>query len=468
MYEPLEHDLKNLDSLLSLVKNRSIEYLNKLSSQPTNKPKPELRTETLNQEGLGLEAALEQFYEFHNNKLVSSSGPRYWGFVTGGTTPAAIAGDWLTSVFDQSPQGLTGPGGATAVVEREAIDLLLDLFRLPKSFYGGFVTGATMANFTGLAVARQWAGLKNNNDIAREGIKTDIKIFAATPHSSAVKTLSLLGLGSTNIVLIKTLPGNREAIDTTDLEDKLKTHQDFPIILISSGGTVNTVDFDDMDAIAQLHERYSFFWHVDAAFGGFAACSEKYRHLLKGWELADSIAVDCHKWMNVPYDSAVCFVNKKYGGLQVQTFQHSNAPYLGNLEDNFSYLNVVPESSRRFRALPAWLSLKAYGSNGFSWIVENNVSLAKTLGERLENETIFRLAAPVRLNVVCFTTKQEDKRSETVSQTLDMLNKNGKVFLTPTIYKGVACLRAALVNWRTTRQDIDIAIEELRNSTRTL
>lgn len=462
MYEHLQNDLSNLDELLSLVKSKSMEYLNALSSQVTNKPAPVLRTQSLIAEGLGFQGALEEFYKHHNDKLVASSGPRYWGLVTGGTTPAAIAGDWLTSVFDQNTQGLTGPGGSSAAVEKETIDFMLDLFRLPKAFNGGFVTGATMANFTGLAVGRQWAGLQNNNDIARDGIKTDIKILAATPHSSAIKTLSLLGLGSSKIVLIKTLPGNREAIDISDLEDKLQLHKGFPIILISSGGTVNTADFDDMNGIARLHKQYSFYWHVDAAFGGFAACSEKYRHLLHGWEGADSISVDCHKWMNVPYDSAICFVEKKHGNLQVQAFQHSNAPYLGNLEDNFSYLNVVPESSRRFRALPVWLSLVSYGSKGFAWIVENNIALAKILGSRLQKETIFNLAAPVRLNVVCFTTKEEDKRSEKLNKTLDMLNKNGKVFITPTVYKGIACLRAALVNWRTCDSDVDIAIEELR------
>ncbi|HEY0041451.1 MAG TPA: pyridoxal-dependent decarboxylase, partial [Flavisolibacter sp.] len=128
--------------------------------------------------------------------------------------------------------------------------------------------------------------------------------------------------------------------------------------------------------------------------------------------------------------------------------------------ENFTYLNFGPENSRRFRALPVWFSLTAYGRNGFAWIVENNIALAKKLGERIEKETAFELAVPVRLNVVCFTTKDSHMRKERIDRALRQLNERGKVFMTPTLYNGVYCLRAALVNWRTTEQDIDIAINE--------
>ncbi len=462
MFQNLKKDIDQIDELLTMVKNKSVNYLNQINQQPASRATPITQNNILAMEGMGLENSLTYFDKHHGNKIVASSGPRYWGFVTGGTTPAAIAGDWLTAVYDQNTQGVTGGGDVSAAVEFETIDLLLQLFHLPATFNGGFVTGATMANFTGLAVGRQWAGQQNKNDIAREGIKTEIKILTATPHSSAVKSLSLLGIGSSNIITVKTIDGNREAMDMEDLERKLKEFQGYPIIVISSGGTVNTVDFDDMQAMAALHAKYSFFWHLDAAFGGFAACSGNYRHLLEGWEDADSIAIDCHKWMNVPYDSAVCFVQKKYAAIQVQTFQNSNAPYLGNPEENFSYLNYGPENSRRFRALPAWFSLMAYGKKGFEWMVENSINMAQLFAKRVEAETNFILTAPVRLNVVCFTTKAENSRSERVKQILDQLNNNARVFFTPTLYKGIYCLRAAFVNWRTTEEDINIAIEELK------
>jgi glutamate/tyrosine decarboxylase-like PLP-dependent enzyme len=461
MHEQLKKDLDQLDTLLNGVKNESIDYLSRLYKEPTNKPTPQPFDVKLSDAGVGLEKALQKFNTRHSDKLVASAGPRYWGFVTGGATPAAIAGDWLTSVYDQNTQSTVGPGGTSAMVEKETISLMLQLFRLPEVFNGGFVTGATMANFTCLAVARQWAGREKGNDIAREGIRTDIKIFTATPHSSALKALSMLGLGSSNIIPVKTAAGDREAIDLEDLENKLKEHHDQPKVVISSGGTVNSVDFDDMIGLAALHDRYPFYWHIDAAFGGFAACSGLHRQLLNGWEKADSLAIDCHKWMNVPYDSAVYLMKEHHSALQLQTFQNSNAPYLGDPAENFTYLNFGPENSRRFRALPVWFSLTAYGRKGFAWMVENSIALAGKLGERIEKETAFELAAPVRLNVVCFTTKEANMRKEKIDLALRQLNEGGKVFMTPTLYKGIYCLRAALVNWRTTEQDINIAINEL-------
>ena len=462
MHNSLQTDLNNLEYLLSLTKDKALSYLNNLNNTPVSVNDIQAAISiNLSKDGIGLENTIKAFSGQYQDKIVAASGPRYWGFVTGGTTPAAIAGDWLSTIFDQNPQGIKGSGDISAMIELETIGWLIQLFGLPNSFKGGFVTGATMSNFTCLAVARQWAGQQKNNDIAREGIKTEIKILTATPHSSAIKSLAMLGLGSSNIITIKTAEGNREAMDMTDLEAKLTEHKHFPVIVISSGGTVNTVDFDDMQAIAKLQQQYTFYWHVDAAFGAFAACSEKYSHLLKGWQFADSITVDCHKWLNVPYDSAIYLVNEKHAALQLQTFQNSNAPYLGDPAKDFNFLNFGPENSRRLRALPAWFALNAYGSNGFSWIVENNIALASQFAELLQQKTTFKLMAPVRLNVVCFTVGDEMNRAEKISHVLEKLKISGKLFITPTSYKGILCLRAAFVNWRTTEDDILIAIEEL-------
>jgi len=463
MHHTLKTDLKNLEYLLSITKDKAIDYLNDLNEIPTSHPAPIDKINPLPQTGTGLQHTLEHFYRQYQDKIVAASGPRYFGYVVGGTTPAAIAGDWLTTVFDQNPQSINMGGDISATIENQTINWLLDLFSLPKTFKGGFVTGATMSNFTCLAVGRQWAGKMNYNDISREGIRTEIKVLTATPHSSSIKSLSMLGLGSNNIIKVAIADGNREAINTADLEKKLIENKDFPILLITSAGTVNTVDFDDLACIAKLQKKYCFYWHVDAAFGAFAACSDQHKHLLNGWENADSITIDCHKWLNVPYDSAIYLINEKHAALQMQTFQNSNAPYLGDPSENFNYLNFGPENSRRLRALPAWFSLNAYGKEGYSWIVKNSIQLASLFGELLEEKTIFKLAAPVRLNVVCFTTASNDNPDETLKKVLDKLNKSGKVFITPSSYKGVLCLRAAFVNWRTTEKDVLIAIQELIN-----
>ncbi|MCE7072375.1 pyridoxal-dependent decarboxylase [Dyadobacter sp. CY327] len=452
----LQEDLAQLDQILENVKNTSLDFFSQLSDLPTYVKDQKADAELLGTNGLGVEKSLERFKEKYQKLMVASSGPRFWGFVTGGATPAAISGDWLTAVFDQNTQSTSGTGDVSAIVEKQTIRLLCQLFNLPEDFNGGFVTGATMSNFTGLAVGRQWAGKKLGIDISKEGMSSGLVVMAATPHSSVIKSIAMLGFGSNNLVKVNALSG-REAMDISDLEAKLNENKGKPTIVNCSAGTVNTVDFDDIAAIIALKKKYDFWLHIDAAFGGFAACSPVHIHLLKGWEQADSITIDCHKWMNVPYDSAVILVRKEHDRLQVETFQNSNAPYLGDTFENFSYLNRLPENSRRFRALPAWFSLTAYGRAGFRWIVENSIARAHELGDYIIGSELFELAAPVRLNVVSFRLK----KSNEVAGFLEKLNQNGKVFMTPTMLDGESAVRAAFVNYRTTSADIAIAIKEM-------
>lgn len=463
MNSVLQHDLNDLENILNQAKQLGIDFLNNLENIPTSKKESIDTTRELNESGLGSIAALEEFKERLAPLMVASPGPRYLGFVTGGSTPASLVGDWLASVYDQNTQSIKAQGGNSALIEFETIHLLLQLLRLPDSFLGGFVTGATMSNFTCLGVARQWFGNQLGKDFAKNGISETINILTATPHSSSVKTLAMLGIGSNNYTTIKTIEGNREAIDINDLEENIKVLNGKPFILISSAGTVNTADFDDFKAISKLKEKYSFWWHIDAAFGGFAAVSEKFKHLIEGWEGADSITIDCHKWLNVPYESAFYLIKKEHTGLQIETFQNSNAPYLGNPLENFNYLNVLPENSRRLRALPVWFSLLAYGKDGFQDIIENSAALAMHFANELIENGSFELLAPIRLNNVCFTLKG-DHNQEKVSQFLTRLNDRGKVFMTPTVYQNRKGIRASFVNWRTTENDVKIIMEELKET----
>lgn len=449
----LNSDLQNLDEILEQVQKQSSIYLKQLDSRPTTGKNNQDQSAALSEEGLGALGSLKYFNERFEPSIVASSGPRYWGFVTGGTTPAAIAGDWLSSVYDQNTQTAKGNGDISASIEFETIQLLLSLFHLPNDFFGGFVTGATISNFTCLAVARQWIGKQAGKDFAKDGLSGPIKVLSATPHSSSVKSLAMLGVGSNNIIKVDVMQGNREAMDLVDLENKIKVLNGEPFILISSAGTVNTVDYDDFKAIEKLREQYLFWWHIDAAFGGFAACSSKYKHLVAGWEKADSITIDCHKWLNVPYESAVFFVKKKHQLLQMETFQNTNAAYLGDPLENFNYLNFLPENSRRLKALPAWFSLMSYGKTGYQQIVENNVEMALLFSAFIQDHPAFELLAPVRLNTVCFSLQDKSQIDEFLSR----LNATGKVFMTATVYNGVKGIRAAFVNWRTSAKDVEMA-----------
>ena len=460
MNPTLQQDLKDIENILEKAKQQGIDFLNGIDAVPTSTQNTITTNRNLNDSGLGALSALEEFNQRLAPLMVSQAGPRYWGFVTGGATPASIVGDWVTTIDDPNAQATKAQGGVSALIEVETINLLLQLFDLPKSFLGGFVTGATMSNFTCLAVARQWFGKQLGYDFAKNGLSTPMHILTATPHSSSVKCLAMLGIGSQNFTKIKTIEGNREAIDIADLEQNIRNLNGQPFILISSAATVNTADFDDFVAITKLKEKYNFWWHIDAAFGGFAACSPKYKHLVKGWENADSITTDCHKWMNVPYESAFYLIKEEYKNIQVETFQNSNAPYLGDPLENFSYLNFLPENSRRLKALPVWFSLLAYGKQGFQDIVENSVAMALLFDAFIEQNENFELLAPTRLNNVCFTLAG-GQNQEKVNLFLTKLNDAGKVFMTPTVYQNRKGIRASFVNWRTNENDIKIVMEQM-------
>ena len=456
----LLNDLNDIENILEKAKQQSIGFLNNLENISTSTNETIHLNRELNELGLGSLAVLEEFNQRLAPLMVASSGPRYWGFVTGGSTPASVVGDWLASVYDQNTQSKKGQGGTSALIEFETINLLLQLLDLPKSFLGGFVTGATMSNFTCLGVARQWFGKQFEKDFAKNGISEAITIFTSTPHSSSIKSLSMLGIGSQNYTIIKTIEGNREAIDINDLEKNIESLNGRPFILISSAGTVNTADFDDFVTISKLKEKYNFWWHIDAAFGGFAAVSNKFKHLIKGWEEADSITIDCHKWLNVPYESAFYLIKEEHTTLQIETFQNSNAPYLGDPLENFNYLNVLPENSRRLKSLPVWFSLLSYGKKGFQDIIENSAAMAAIFSDFINENENFELLALTRLNNVCFTLKGELNQGK-VSQFLTQLNDTGKVFMTPTLYQNRKGIRASFVNWRTNESDIKIVIAEM-------
>lgn len=462
MNQLLRQDLQQADAFLQEVKDYSVSFLSGVDALPVKSASATFERFELPRKGMGAMNTLLQFRERFGQHLAGNSGARNWGFVTGGATLPAIAGDWLTAVFDMNA---ADKDTAPLQIETETIAMLRQLFGLPDAFSGCFVTGATMSNFAGLAIGRQWMGKQLGVDVAQEGMAAlaNAKIVSCAPHSSIVKSLAMLGFGRNALLKLSSLP-ERESINIEVLRDYLEAHKGEPLIVVANAGTVNTVDFDDLEAIASLKKEYDFWLHVDAAFGAFAACVPEYRHLLNGWEAADSITIDAHKWLNVPYDAAMIFT--RHQDLQLDTFKNVGAAYLGDPVQNFKYSNYTPENSRRLRALPAWYSLVAYGADGYAGIVNNNIQLARQLGDLISENEDFRLLAPVRLCVVCFTLNVADEEKQAaVDALLKALDDSGKVMLTPTVYQGVPGIRAALVNWRTTENDLAIVWEEIKRQT---
>lgn len=443
MFEALAHDLAELPALLEETRTYTARILAGLDERPVTAAAVEHVAAALPEDGGGLRAALRAFESRWEPGFSASAGPRYLGFVTGGTTPAALSGDWLTAALDQNAHGAVG--SAAAALERETVARLGELFGLDMP--GAFVTGATMSNLVGLAIGREWLGSLRGASTAEEGVTAPVRVLSGTPHSSIGKSLSVLGIGRRRLVSVATLPG-REAVDIVALERELAAG---PAIVVANAGTVNTVDFDDIRAIAALKSRHDFWLHVDAAFGGFAAASPAHAPLLDGWAEADSVCVDLHKWLNVPYDSAVQFTRRQ--DLQLRVFENVS-PYLGTPGATPDFMHLTPETSRRLRALPAWFTLEAYGRSGYREIVERAIECAREMGARLERNPRWRLLAPVRLNVVCFTLSGA-VTTERVAAVLEELTRSGEAFLTPTVYQGAPAIRAAFSNWRTTLADVD-------------
>ncbi|MCV2419802.1 pyridoxal phosphate-dependent decarboxylase family protein [Paucibacter sp. DJ2R-2] len=457
MHELLKHDLETLPELLAQTRATALQSLQGLDSQPVAVQPQTPQAELQRAAGGGAEAALRLFEQRWLPRLSASAGPRYLGFVTGGATPASLMGDWLTSALDQNPTA--GWDSEAPELERQTVRELGSWFGLSEAHEGAFVSGATMSNFVGLALAREWLGEQRGVRVSEAGAAAlgPVTVLSGAAHSSIHKALSMLGMGRNAVHPVATLPG-RDAIDPQALELALQAQAGAPVIVVANAGTVNSGDFDELPALLALRARYPFWLHVDAAFGAFAALDERVAAQVQGLDGADSVCIDCHKWLNVPYDSALQF--SRHRALQLRVFQNS-AAYLGEIGERPDFVHLTPENSRRWRALPAWFAVQAYGRAGQAEIVRRNIDCARLLAELLQQDLTpgpdggpaFELLAPVRLNIVCFAVAGCTDAAS-VQRFLERLRDSGEAFLTPTYFLGRWAVRAAFSNWRSEARDV--------------
>ncbi|CAK4075067.1 unnamed protein product [Aphanomyces euteiches] len=453
MHSTLATDLDAIPELTASAQALAVSFLGDIDSHPAARTPCKVPDETPQPHGVGAAVALERFRTKWLPHLSGSAGPRYLGFVVGGATPASLIGDWLTSAVDQNPT--SNWDSEAPNLERETVRALSDWFGL-SSHTGTFVSGATMSNFVGLAIGREWIGRQRGVSISEDGLAAAgrIQILGAKPHSSIYKAVSMLGLGRSSVTLMPSLPG-REAIDVAALEAALAATGE--CIVTASLGTVNSGDFDDLVAIAALKSKYSFWLHVDGAFGAFAALDPRLADKVAGLDAADSVCIDLHKWMNVPYDSALQFT--RHQDLQVAVFQNA-AAYLGDIGENPNSVHLTPENSRRWRALATWFAVQAYGKEGHADIVTRNVNSARKLSGLLAADSRFEVLAPVHLNIVVFAViGTEDEAS--MHALLARVTAAGEIFLTPTVFDGKWAIRAAFSNWRTEVSEVERIFQAL-------
>jgi glutamate/tyrosine decarboxylase-like PLP-dependent enzyme len=457
-------DRDALGECLRLVAGEAASYLASVDEAAVRPPQPVDAVDgiggALPDEGAGSLEALRRLIDAADAAATRSAGPRFFHFVMGGGTPAALAADWLTSAIDQIAFNWISSPFAMRL-EQISVDWLKQLFELPADWSGVLTTGATTANFTGLAAARRWWGQQHGVDVEEDGLSglPPMPVFASGHvHASAVKALTMLGIGRRRVQSFA--QDATGTLDAAALEEALRGLGGAPAVLVATAGDVNTGRFDPIALMADLAQEHGAWLHVDGAFGLFAALSPSTRELVSGIERTHSIAVDGHKWLNVPYDCGAAFVHDAEVHRGAFT---TAAAYLGREEsDRPVFSNLAPEMSRRARALVVWATLAAYGRSGYRSMVERHVRLARRLADRVEAAAELELLAEVPLNVVCFRY-----RPPAVPESeLDELNRrlgqavldDGRVYFGTTVFDGKVAFRPAIVNWRTRPEDVDAIV----------
>ena len=372
---------------------------------------------------------------------VATAGGRYFGFVIGGSLPAALAANWLAGAWDQNA-GMQVMSPVAAKLEEIVLEWMVDVLGLPSGSGAGFVTGTTMANFSALAAARTALLKRAGWDVEEDGL------FGAPPihvvvgdevHVSVLKALAMLGLGRSRVTRVPVDDQGRIRLDALPpLDDRT--------VVCVQAGNVNTGAFDPAGEIcARAHEAGSWV-HVDGAFGLWAAVSPLYAPLLAGAGAADSWAIDCHKWLNVPYDSGVAVVRKPEYLRNAMTL---SAAYLAT-SDGREPCHYAPEASRRARAIELWAAMRSLGRSGLREMIERNCRQAKEFAQRLHNAG-FAILNNVVLNQVLVSFGN----AENTLRVIRNIQNDGTCWCGGTQWHGHTAMRISVSSWATTNEDVE-------------
>jgi len=396
---------------------------------------------------LPAEQVLAQLDELGSPATTANAGGRYFGFVTGGTLPAALAANWMAAAWDQNALSiLTSPVAVT--LENIALQWVLEALKLPAGSGGAFVTGATMANFTALAAARHRVLAQEGWDVDRDGL------FGAPPitvivgeevHPTLLKSLGLLGLGRHRVVRA---PVNEQGRIRTETFPGISG----PTIVCLQAGNVNTGAFDPSSELcARAHDADAWV-HVDGAFGIWAAAAPDRADLTAGIAEADSWATDGHKWLNVPYDCGIAMVRHSDA---LRAAMSITAAYLPD-EATREPMHYTPEASRRARGIEVWAALRSLGRSGLSDLVEGNCRLATRFADGLRKAG-YNILNDVVLNQVLVSFG--DARA--TRHTIRRIQNEGVCWCGETVWRGNTAMRISVSSWKTTEADVDRSLDSM-------
>lgn len=435
-----------IDHLLTDTADRATRYLAGLTDRPVgatdaalqgltrlDEPFPDLPTDPAE--------VLALLDDIGSPATTATTGGRYFGFVTGGTLPAALAANWLATAWDQNA-ALTVMSPIAAKVEEVALGWLTDLFELPPGTGAAFVTGATMANFSALAAARHRVLADRGWDVEADGL------FGAPPidvvigdegHASVLKALTLLGLGRERVIRV---PVDAHGRLRADALPELTG----PTIVCAQAGNVNTGALDPIGEICAWARGNGAWVHVDGAFGMWAAASPARAHLATGIAEADSWAIDAHKWLNVPYDNGIALVRDADA---LQSAMSVTAAYLltGDAREPSHY---VPESSRRSRGVDVWAALRSLGRSGLADLIERCCRYASRFADGLRAAG-YVVLNDVQLNQVLARFGDD----ETTRRVIAGIQADGTCWCGGTVWQGRAAMRISVSSWATTDEDVE-------------
>ncbi len=407
------------------------------------------------------ERVIEELARHADPGTVATTGPRFLGFVIGGTVPASIGADWLVSAWDQN-SGLYAVAPAVSVIEDVTATWLLDLLDLPSDASVGFVTGCQMANCTALAAARNEVLHRVGWNVEAKGLRgaprVDV-VIAEEAHATIHTSLRLLGLGAETP---KRVPCDEQGRILPDALESVLALLDGPTIVCAQAGNVNSGAFDPLDRVVEIAHRYGAWVHVDGAFGLWAAVSPRHAHLLAGHRGADSWSTDAHKWPNVPYDCGAVIVADSVAHRRAMSIDASYLVKVGAARDP---LDWVPEFSRRARAVPLYAALRSLGRRGVRELVERGCDNARLAAELLARDERVEILNEVVLNQVLMRFSAGDHAAadlsaEVVRRVLD----EGVCWLGGTRWKGESALRFSVANWSTTASDVGAAVGSVRRA----
>lgn len=450
-----------IENLICQLQSALADTIRGTDDRPALTPGADVALETLTgplpDTGCGARESIENLLELNAKAAANTGGPKCFHFIIGGSTPASLAADILATAYETvTYTWVVSPVGVQ--MELQALDWLKELFGLPGSMSGIMVTGATMANFVGMASARQWWGEQLGFDISETGMAGKPQMPVLTSgfvHASTLKVLGLLGVGRSNVQQFSRDDFGR--LDIEAMQRVLEQLDGQPALMIVNAGEVNTGEFDPVKDMLKLARKHNCWVHVDGAFGLFARVSPRVAHFADGVEGADSVTVDGHKWLNVPFDSGYAFVRDH--GLMARAFRYS-ADYLPAEDNPRPTLGAIgPESSRRARSFAVWATLKAYGRQGHRQIVEHCLDIAQHFAQQVRQHEQLELMAEVPLNIVAFRYNPgglDDEELDQLNQRLgEVIIADGR-FMAGTSRIGKRTIfRPAFSNWRTREQDVE-------------